>query len=133
MNPHSSDAFTVSISSSHITGHPRSGLTAEQARRRLQIHGENVPEKVHKRHWSLELLSRFKNPLVLILLGAGLVSAVSGELVGFSIIFVIVGLSILMDFLQQVRADLAVERLSATVSVNSTLLRGGKKLSLIHI
>lgn len=128
MNPLSSDAFTIPISSSHIAGHPRSGLTTEQARRRLQIHGENVPERVLKRHWFLELLSRFKNPLVLILLGAGLVSAVSGELVGFSIIFVIVGLSILMDFLQQVRADLAVERLSATVSVNSTLLRGGKKV-----
>lgn len=108
----------------------QSGLTNEQARQRLETYGENVPEQSHKRHWSLDLLSRFKNPLVLILLGAGLVSACTGEMVGFTIIFTIIAVSISMDFAQQFRADRAVERLSASVSVDSTLLRDGKKTSV---
>lgn len=110
--------------------HPRNGLTADQARRRLQIFGENLPERSRKRRWWQDLIARLRNPLVLILLGAGLVSAATGELVGSSIIFVIVALSILMDFLQELRADLAVERLSASVSVSSEVLRGGKKITV---
>lgn len=108
----------------------QSGLTEEEACRRLQTFGENVPEKSHKKHWSLDLLSRFKNPLVLILLGAGLVSAFTGEMVGFAIIFTIIAVSITMDFIQQFRADKAVERLSSSVSVDSTLLRDGEKKSI---
>lgn len=106
------------------------GLTTEQARQRLETYGENLPEKSHKKHWPLELLSRFKNPLVLILLGAGLVSAFTGELVGFAIIFTIVAVSIALDFLQQFRADKAVEKLSESVSVNCTLLRDGKQIKV---
>lgn len=113
-----------------LSTHPLSGLTADQARKRLRIHGENLPEKSRRRPWWNDLLVRLRNPLVLILLGSGLVSAATGELVGSIIIFIIVGLSILMDSLQQLRADLAVERLSASVSVNSNVLREGKKVTV---
>lgn len=108
----------------------QSGLSEEQARQRFQTFGENVPEKSRKTHWSTDLLSRFKNPLVLILLSAGLVSAFTGEMAGSIIIFAIVTISITLDFLQQYRADQAVEKLSASVSVTNTVVRDGKKRAI---
>ncbi len=106
------------------------GITEAQARQLLLTYGENVPDKNRKSPWVFHLLSRFKNPLVIILLGAGLVSACTGEIAGFTIIFAIITISVMMDFLQQCRADKAVEKLSASVSVSSFVLRDGKKVSI---
>lgn len=103
------------------------GLTEEQARQRIQTFGENAPDRSRRAHWSADLLSRFKNPLVLILLSAGLVSSLTGEMAGSIIIFAIITISVTMDFFQQFRADRAVEKLSASVSLSSSVMRDGQK------
>jgi hypothetical protein len=62
------------------------------------------------------LFSRFANPLVLILLGAAAVSAFTGDVASFAIIGVVVALSVSLDFLQEYRAERAVEALQEQVA-----------------
>ena len=80
------------------------GLTDEQAAQRLKRYGQNSFRKDRARPLVLEFLSRFRNPLVLILLAASAVSAVTGETASFVIVLLLVLLSVTLDFVQERRA-----------------------------
>jgi Mg2+-importing ATPase len=71
------------------------------------------------------LLRRFRNPLVLILIGASVVSALSGEVAGFVIIVFLVLLSVTLDFVQEFRANRAADALRESVEIKATVLRDG--------
>jgi len=106
------------------------GLDTEQANLRLQRFGPNVLQRAARQAWWWQLAQRFNNPLVLILLGASLVSAFLGELSSFVIISLIVLLSVAIDFIQEYRANQAVERLRQSVAVHATVLRDGRQQEL---
>jgi Mg2+-importing ATPase len=76
------------------------------------------------------LFSRFANPLVLILLGAAAVSAFTGDVASFAIIGVVVALSVSLDFLQEYRAERAVEALQEQVALRVRVVRDGRELDL---
>ena len=66
------------------------GLTDQQARQRLKRYGRNTFRKDRTRPLLLEFLSRFRNPLVLILLAASADSAATGETASFVIVLLLV-------------------------------------------
>lgn len=74
----------------------------------------------------LQYFTRFKNPLVIILLVASAVSAFTGELTNFLIISLIVLLSVTLDFVQEYRANAAAEKLRQSVSVRANVVRDGE-------
>jgi magnesium-transporting ATPase (P-type) len=65
----------------------QSGLTSQEAENRLKIYGYNELAKRKERFVIVEFLLRFKSPLVIILLLAGLISGLTGEIVNAAIIF----------------------------------------------
>ncbi|HUW76954.1 MAG TPA: magnesium-translocating P-type ATPase, partial [Gallionella sp.] len=73
----------------------------------------------------IQYFSHFKNPLVMILLAASAVSALTGEITGFVIIWAIVLMSVTLDFYQEYRAGRAAEELKKSVAVRATVLREG--------
>ena len=73
-----------------------------------------------------QLLARFLNPLVLILLAASVVSALTGDRVSASIIGAIVALSVLLDFAQEYRAGQAAQKLAQQVGLTALVLRDGQ-------
>jgi len=73
-----------------------------------------------------QFLGRFKNPLVVVLLLASSVSALTGEVTNFAIISGIVLLSVTLDFVQEFRANAAADKLRQSVSVRTTVLRNGQ-------
>ena len=77
------------------------GLSAEEAAARLLRHGPNAFGGRRRYGLALKMASRFRNPLVLILIGAALISALTGEISSFVIISVIVLLSVVLDSLQE--------------------------------
>jgi len=102
------------------------GLTSDEVKRRLEVFGYN--ELVRKKRATLiDFLSHFKSPLVIILLVAGLISGFFGEVVNMTIIFVIVTLSVILDFYQESKADRAAEMLKRKVATTATVLRDGAK------
>jgi len=72
-----------------------------------------------------QYIARFRNPLVLILLVASAVSALTGEVTNFVIIGSIILLSVTLDFVQEYRAGAAADKLRQSVSVRATVVRDG--------
>jgi Mg2+-importing ATPase len=101
------------------------GLSISDARSRLAIFGFNNAATAKQLPLWLQFLGRFRNPLVIILLIASALSAATGDLASFLIVVSIVTISITLDFVQEVRAQNAVEALRRSVAVQAKVLRGG--------
>ena len=102
------------------------GLSAAQAKTRLAKFGPNLFREHPEKPLLVQFLTRFKNPLVIILLVASAVSAFTGEITNFLIISVIVLLSVTLDFVQEYRANAAAEKLKLSVSIRANVMRDGK-------
>src|SRR5450631_2097364 len=101
------------------------GLSQPEARKRIARFGPNTLRDRGERPLLIQYLSHFKNPLVLVLLAASAVSALTGEITGFVIIWAIVLMSVTLDFVQEYRAGRAADQLKKTVAVRATVLRDG--------
>lgn len=108
----------------------RIGLSTAEARRRLLRDGPN--EAVAPRRYAgvVALFSRFKNPLVILLLLAAILSGALGDKTSAVIIISIVILSTLLDFLNTYKSEKAAEALKARVRVNAAVFRDGQLLEL---
>ena len=106
------------------------GLDGATARARLAEYGPNDAASEKRRPLVLQFLARFRNPLIVILLAASALSAATGDVPSFIVIASIVLLSITLDFVQETRAQSAVEALRRSVAVQATVRRDGKPVSL---
>lgn len=104
-----------------------SGLSSQEVQNRLEIYGLNELAKRRKRTGVIELLYHLRNPLVFILLLAGIISGFFGEVPNAIIIFSIVVLSIVLDVYQESKAVEAAELLREKVTTTVTVLRDGVK------
>ena len=100
-----------------------SGLAASDASRRLESYGPNQLRAHSQRALALQFLSRFANPLILLLLAAASVSAFTGDVTSFVLITIVVVLSVTLDFVQEFRAGQAAERLKQSVALRVTVVR----------
>ncbi len=103
------------------------GLSSEEVQNRIATYGPNEFAKKQKRSGFIEILYHLRNPLVLILLIAGLVSGYVGDVTDAIIIFAIVLLSIILDVYQETKAENAAEALKKRVTTKATVLRDGAK------
>ena len=103
----------------------RAGLDEAEAARRLSVCGPNELEAAPGvRPWRL-LLEQFKNVLILILLiGVGL-SAALGHQTEAIVISVIVAFAALLGFVQEYRAERALEALRRLAAPTATVVRAG--------
>jgi Mg2+-importing ATPase len=106
------------------------GLTDTEARLRLAIHGPNEATATKRSPLWLQFLARFRNPLVIILLVASALSAATSDIASFFIVVTIVTISMTLDFVQEVRAQNAVETLRRSVAVRATVRRDRTTVSL---
>ncbi len=106
------------------------GLDPTEVQSRLKAFGLNDAAVVKRSPLWLQFLSRFRNPLVIILLVASGLSAATGEVASFLIVVTIVTISMTIDFLQEVRAQNAVEALRRSVAVQATVRRNGASVSI---
>ncbi len=105
---------------------PDTGLHADEATRRAEQHGANELQD-HARRGPLALLAdQFKDFMVLVLLGAAVVSGLVGDLTDTLVILVIVVLNAAIGFVQAWRADQALAALRRLAAAHATVLRGGE-------
>ena len=106
---------------------PQSGLSTQEAQNRIATYGPNELAEKQKRTGLIEILYHLRNPLILILLIAGLISGVVGNVTDAIIIFAIVLVSIILDVYQESKAQNAAEALKERVITKATVLRDGTK------
>lgn len=102
------------------------GLTTAEAEKRLRQYGYNEIAESAKLSGLLAFLLRFRNPLVLILVFAATISAVTGDPVSALIIISIVLLSVALDFFNTYKSQKAAEELKEKVMVTAEVLRDGR-------
>ncbi|HQC29869.1 MAG TPA: magnesium-translocating P-type ATPase [Methylotenera sp.] len=99
------------------------GLSSKEAKLRLAKFGPNLLGTRQADSLILQYLSRFKNPLVIILLVASIVSAFTGEVTNFVIIISMIFLSVTLDFVQEHRANASAEKLRLSVALRAVVIR----------
>ncbi len=105
---------------------PDRGLSEQQATDRLRRFGPNVLPAVEPTRPLLRLLGQLNSPLVLILLAAGAVALVLGEPVDSTVIFGVVLVNTVIGYLQEARAEAALNALRSMVRTQARVVRDGR-------
>ncbi len=103
------------------------GLSSDEVELRRLSYGPNEVVRQKKLAAFRQFAGQLKNPLIIILLLAAVLSVFLGELVDALIIIVIVFLSVFIDFFQEYRAERAVELLKEKISTTATVIRDGAR------
>jgi Ca2+-transporting ATPase len=109
---------------------PQRGLAPEEAQTRLKYYGYNELKEEAKTSPFMLFINQFKNTLIIILIVATVLSALIGDLLDAGIILAIVVFCALLGFLQEYRAERALEALKKMLTPTITALRGGKDLKI---
>ncbi len=121
--------LTVEDSFERLKSTP-SGLTNPEAARRLAAFGPNELQAADRvSPWAI-LLEQFKNVLIIILLLATALSAFLGHGVEAIAITVIVLFAVVLGFVQEYRAERAIEALRKMAAPEATVIREGRERSV---
>ncbi len=104
------------------------GLSTEEVKRRQAIHGPNLLSSKGQTPAWLRFLHQFNQPLVYLLLIASGVTAYLHEWVDSSVIFGVVLVNAIIGYLQETKAEKAIDALARMVVTEATVRRGARKL-----
>lgn len=129
-------AFMISYHSQNITKifeelkTSSAGLKSEEADKRLKKHGFNELPRKKKIDKFTIFISQFKNPLIYILLFAGLISALLNDLVDAVVIFSAVFLNTIIGFVQENKANNTLNHLRKLIKHSAYVLRDNRLLEV---
>jgi magnesium-transporting ATPase (P-type) len=105
---------------------PAKGLDAGEASQRLTKYGANRLPEGKKQSLFMKFLQQFNNILVYVLLGAGFVKMMVGLWLDSAIILSVVILNALLGFIQEGKAEKALDSIRNMLSAEARTLRGGE-------
>ncbi len=108
----------------------QTGLTGDEAESRAKQFGVNSIKASGSSGPVLLFLSQFKNPIMIILIVATIISGLTGDWTDAVIILAIVFASVILSFIQEYSANKAVEELRSRISQQTTVLRDGKQVQV---
>ncbi|NMC58630.1 MAG: magnesium-translocating P-type ATPase [Candidatus Methanofastidiosa archaeon] len=103
------------------------GLSEEMVSERQVEFGLNEVTQVKKTSFFKRIFNEIKNPLVLLLMVLALISYLTEDIRATIVILVMIILGISLQFIQELKADNAAERLKTMVHITTTVLRNGAK------
>lgn len=111
------------------------GLSAQEAKKRLQENGKNQIEEAAKATLLQRFLLQLKDPMLIILMAAAVVSGITSLIGGermtdVIIILAVVLLNAILGVYQENKADKAIEALQTMSAATSTVLREGHILEV---
>ena len=101
------------------------GLDASQVEERQIQYGKNELTEKKKISIFVLLLNQFKDVMIFILLTAAAISLIVGNIKDAIVILIIVILNAIIGFIQEFRAEKAMEALKKMATFNATIRRGG--------
>ncbi|MFN6538431.1 MAG: cation-translocating P-type ATPase [Nostoc sp. EkiNYC01] len=113
-----------------LASHPEAGLTHKEATTRHQQMGANqLTTKGGKSPW-LKFLEQFNQPLLYILLTAGVVTLLLRDWIDAGVIFGVTLINVIISYIQESKAEGAIAALSKAVTTEATVIRDGQKTRL---
>jgi magnesium-transporting ATPase (P-type) len=118
-------AITANQAVDLLGSDPRSGLAAGEVSRRLEMFGRNRLPEASKKGPFKRFLLQLKNILMYVLLAAGFVKLMSGLWLDASIIFSVVVINALLGFIQEGKAEKALDAIRNMLSGEARTVRDG--------
>ncbi|WP_348944216.1 HAD-IC family P-type ATPase [Chitinibacter sp. FCG-7] len=123
-------ALDVDEISTRLGVTPAQGLDAAAVRQQRSVFGDNtLPQTAIRSRWRV-LISQFRSALILVLLGAALLSALIGNLKDAAIILTVVLINALVSFYQEYRAEQSLSALKAMLPPQACVRRDGLRCSV---
>lgn len=110
-----------------LKSHHREGLDSTEAAERLRLFGPNAITAQATQSPLKRFLLQFHNPLIYILLVAGVVTLLLSEYIDSSVIFAVVIINAIVGFMQESRAESAINSLRKMLSSYAMVIRNGQK------
>jgi magnesium-transporting ATPase (P-type) len=114
----------------HFQTDPVNGLREEQVAASRHRHGGNELPAEKRRSPLLLLLGQLQNPIIYVLLIAGVLTAVLADVTDSIVIFVVVVVNTLIGFYQETKAEAALDALRELTSPIARVVRGGRQATL---
>ncbi len=108
-------------------GTRREGLTAEEAAEVLREKGENALQEGKRKSTLQVFFGQFADMLVVILIIAAIISAVSGNLESTVVILVVITMNAVLGTVQHIKAEKSLESLKSLSSPSAKVIRDGQK------
>ncbi|MGD6836600.1 magnesium-translocating P-type ATPase [Bacillus thuringiensis] len=99
------------------------GLSQEEATKRLEVYGENKVIYQKRLKWYITLLNYFRSPFISLLIILGMLSFLTNDIKGTIIVGIMVAVSVLIRFIQEIRSQKSIEKLKNLVYEKVTVLR----------
>jgi len=126
--PHTHPAAEVAH---HLGVSPADGLAADEVATRLARDGHNrLPEAAPRALWQ-RVLDQFRDFMILVLLGAAVLSGLIGDLADTLVILIIVVLNAAIGFWQEWRADQALSALQRMAAPHAMVRRDGGQVQRV--
>jgi magnesium-transporting ATPase (P-type) len=119
-------ALPVGEAAKQLSADAQSGLDESEAAKRLQRYGPNRLPEARKQSRLMKFLGQFNNILVYVLLGAGFIKLMLGVWIDASIILGVVVINALLGFIQEGKAEKALDSIRNMLSAEARTLRGGQ-------
>lgn len=108
----------------------KTGLSTEEALKRLETNGRNELVEEEKDGPVKLFLSQFTDILIVMLIIAAIISYTIGNVIDATVILLVVILNSTIGFIQEYRAEKAMEQLKSLVSSEAVVYRDGKKIEI---
>ena len=106
------------------------GLGEAEVQRRRALHGPNRLTPPKRRGPLLRFVLQFHNILLYVMLGAAAITAVLGHWVDTGVLLAAVVVNALIGFIQEGKAESALEAIRSMLSPHATVLREGRRLDI---
>ena len=111
------------------------GLTEDEVTKRLAMYGENKLQEAKKKSNIVLFFSQFNDLMIILLICASIFSAIisyirNESFIDSIIIIIIVIINAILSFIQEKKADAAIEELNKMFVTNTYVIRNGKKESI---
>jgi cation-transporting ATPase F len=104
----------------------RRGLDSAEASQRLARIGPNTLPAGPRRGVVMRVLSQFHHPLIYVLMASGTITAALGERVDSAVIFGVVAVNAVIGFVQESKAEAALDSLRSMVRTQARVVRDGQ-------
>ena len=111
----------------HLSTSIKKGLSTKKANELLNQYGENKLQEAKKKSLLVIFINQFRSFIIYILLFAIILSSIQGEYVDAIVILVILLVNAIIGFVQEIKAEKAVDSLKKLSALHIHVLRNGKK------
>ncbi len=108
-----------------VTGSSRKGLTDLSVKNRLEEYGPNELQEAKRKSPLMMFVAQFLDVMILVLIAAAIISGLIGDLKDTIVIIAIVIINAIVGFIQEYRAEKAMQSLKKMAAPSATVLRNG--------